>query len=116
MGNGLRNEVTIHLDGMDRTMRASFSAIMAIEKALGKSMTAIINQVASGDMSITESATIVYHGLRGNDDTRMTFDQVGEAIVNSGMGAVSIPIVEFVSRSLNGVQVGKPEGAETPQP
>ncbi|CUW85716.1 GTA-gp10 family protein [Rhizobium pusense] len=115
MDNALRNEIEITLAGEKRIMRASFSAILAIEKALGKSMTAIINQVAAGDISITDSALIIYHGLVGNKDTRLSFEQVGDAILEAGMGAVSIPVVEFVSRSLNGVTVGKPEGAAAPQ-
>jgi hypothetical protein len=112
MENTLRNEVSITLAGEERIMRATFTAIVAIEKALGKSMTAIINQVAAGDISITDSALIVYHGLRGNQDTRMSFEQVGEALVEAGMAAVSLPVVEFVSRSLSGVSVGKPEETE----
>jgi hypothetical protein len=89
-------------------MRANFSAIVAIEKALGKSMIALINQIAAGDVGVTESAHIIYHGLRGNTDARLSFEQVGEAVIERGLSAVSLPIIEFVSRSLNGVSVGKP--------
>lgn len=106
-----RNEVKITLAGEERTMRASFEAIFAIEAATGKSMTAIINQVADGDLSITQAATIVHHGLRGYGDSRLTFGQVGAAIVEAGLGEVSLPIVHFVQSSLNGVSVGKPQAA-----
>ncbi len=106
--NPLINEVTIELAGQTRTMRASFSAIVQIERVLGKSMTAIIDKVAASDLAITEAAHIIYHGLRGYDDKRLSFEQVGEAIMERGLGEVSMAVVEFVSRSLNGVSVGKP--------
>jgi hypothetical protein len=109
--DNLRNEVKISLAGEERTMRASFEVIVAIESATGKSMTALINQIANGDMSVTEAATIVHHGLRGFDDRRLSYQEVGNAVVEAGLGNVSIPIVEFVSKSLNGVSVGKPQAA-----
>jgi len=104
-----RNEVTITLAGEERTLRASFTAIAAIEKALGKSMMAVINKVASGDLAVTEAAVIIFHGLRGFDDTRLTYEQVGEAVVTAGVTKVSLPVVEFVNIALSGVEVGKPE-------
>jgi hypothetical protein len=113
MENSLRNEISISLAGETRIMRATFTAITAIERALGKSMTAIINQIAGGDLGVTEAAHIVFNGLRGNEDTRLSFEKVGEAIVQAGLGNVSVAVVEFVSMSLNGVSVGKPE---EPQP
>lgn len=105
--NDLTNETTIELDGEQRIMRASFTAIMNIERALGKSMTAIITKIANGDLAITEAAHIIYHGLRGNDDKRLSFEQVGEAIMERGLSEISMPVVEFVSASLNGVSLGK---------
>ena len=108
----MRNEVTITLAGEERIMRATFTAIVAIEKQLGKGMTAIISQIADGDLSITESAYIIYHGLRGYDDKRLTFDQVGDGIVAAGIGNISMAVVEFVSKALSGVSVGKPETPE----
>ena len=93
-------------------MRATFTAITALEKAIGKSMVAIINQVLDGDLSVTNAAHIVYQGLLGNDDKRLTYQQVGEAIMEGGLKSVMVPVIEFVSNSLSGVTVGKPEGQE----
>lgn len=109
MTNPMRNEVSITLAGEERTMRATFTAIAAVEKALGRSMVAIINKVAGGDLGVTEAATIVYHGLRGNEDTRLSYEQVGEAVVEAGLGNVSAAVVGFVSIALSGVEVGKPK-------
>jgi hypothetical protein len=115
MENARRNEFAITLAGQERVMRADFTAIEAIEKALGKSIIAITGQVAGGDLSVTAAAIIIFHGLRGNDDKRLDYRQVGNAVVEAGLSNVSIAVVEFVSACLNGVSVGKPEGTPEPQ-
>lgn len=110
MADTLRNEVAITLGGVERTMRATFTAIRAIEAAVGKSLIALISQVgANGDLSITDAATIIHHGLRGADDKRLTLEQVGDAVMEAGYSKVSIPVIEFLSTALNGVSVGKSE-------
>lgn len=108
MSDPIRNEIELDLAGETRTMHASFAAIRGIEAALGKSITAIINNVAvNGDLSVTDAATIVYHGLRGFDDKRLSLDQVGDAIMVAGVIKVSVHVVEFLTMALNGVSVGK---------
>lgn len=109
MDNKLRNEVSIELAGETRVMRATFTAIVNIERQLNRSMMEIINRLANGNLSITETATIIYHGLRGYDDNRLSLEQVGTAVIAAGLSNVSMPVVEFVSASLNGVSVGKPD-------
>ena len=95
-------------------MRASFTAIRAIETALGKSIVAVINQIGQqGDLSFTDAATIIHHGLRGNQDTRLSLDDVGDAVLDEGLGNASVAVVEFLSIALNGVTVGKPVEPET---
>ena len=116
MAGVLRNEVEIELSGEKRVMRASFAAIALIERQLGKSMTSIINKIAGGDLSVTEAVTIIHHGLRGYDDKRLSFDQVGDAVMERGMNSdISIAVVEFAQLALNGVSVGKPEEAAPTQ-
>lgn len=113
MAELLRNEVAIYLANEERVMRATFSAIRAIEATLGKSITAIINKIAnSGDISMTDAATVIYHGLRGYNDTRLTLDQVGEAIMEEGLSAATLAVVEFTSKALSGVSLGKSQEAQ----
>ncbi|MBZ9674554.1 GTA-gp10 family protein [Mesorhizobium sp. ES1-1] len=112
MANTLRNEVKIILAGEERTMRATFTAIRAIEKDVGKSIMALINQLGQqGDLSVTDAAVVIHNGLRGHDDNRLTLPEVGAAILEAGLTNVSMAVVEFVSMALNGVSVGKPETA-----
>lgn len=109
MADSLRNEVKIEIAGEERTMRANFSAIRGIEAALGKSVVSIVTDISNGDISITSAATIIYHGLRGFDDKRLTLEQVGDAVIEAGISNVSLAVIEFISKALNGVSVGKPE-------
>ncbi|MBR2691777.1 MAG: gene transfer agent family protein [Aquamicrobium sp.] len=112
MADLLRNEVEIELAGQTRTMRASFSAIRAIEKELGKSLVRLINDIgASGDFSVTDAVTIIHHGLRGYNDTRLTLDQIGDAVVVEGFQSKATAAAEFLKVALMGASLGKPQDA-----
>lgn len=104
----LRNEVEIQIAGELRVMRATFTAIVQIEKQLGKSMIALTSRIANGDLSVTEAAYIIYYGLRGYDDKRLSLEQVGEGVLAAGLSNMSMPVIEFLTMTLNGVSVGKP--------
>lgn len=108
LANPLRNEFEIELAGEKRVMRASFTAVTSIEKQLGKIMVEITSRIANGDLSVTDAAYIIFHGLRGYEDRRLSLDQVGEAVLAVGLSNISMAVVEFVSMALNGVSVGKP--------
>jgi hypothetical protein len=112
----MRNEVKISLGGVDRTMRATFKAIYAIEKDLGKPWSHVGQMVIEGSYGVREIATIIHHGLRGYDDNRLSFDEVGEAVMQEGINNCVAPIVEFISIAFQGVKsAGKSEAAEAPQ-
>lgn len=115
MAEPLRNEVKVTLACQERTMRATFSAIRAIEAALGKSIIAIIGQAGNGDVSMTDTATIIHHGLRGYDDTRLTLEQVGNACMETGFSTASMAAVEFLGLALRGVSPGKQEPGTAPE-
>lgn len=116
MSGPVLNEVKIDLAGETRTMRASFSALIEIERDLKKSLIALINQAAeSGDIGVTEAAVIVHHGLRGYQDARLTYAQVGEAIMEAGLPNILGAVMEFLGKALNGVTMGKPQ-PETADP
>jgi hypothetical protein len=111
MTNPLRNEVTITLAGQERTMRATFSALRSIEQSLGTSIIGLIKRTASADLGLGDTATIIFHGLRGHEDTRLTMEQVGEAVMNEGLTNLLKPVMEFIGKSMDGVKMGKPETA-----
>ncbi|WP_342150232.1 GTA-gp10 family protein [Methylorubrum sp. SB2] len=115
MENLQRNELRIELAGETRTLRASFTAIRAIETALGKSLVKIVDDLSlRGDISVTDTAVIIFHGLKGYDDTRLTIDQVGEAIVGEPFRDMAAAAAHFLSIALKGAPgVGKPEEAKS---
>lgn len=112
MAEALRNEVEIELAGEPRVMRATFSAIRAIEKDTGKGIVGIIQEAAGGRLSVTDIATIIYRGLGGNGDTRLTYEQVGDAVVANGIEKPSVAAVEFLMQALNGASLGKSEAGK----
>ncbi len=108
----LRNEMQVTLAGQERTLRASFAAIRGIERDLGRSVVSIINKVvAEGDISVSDTAVVIYYGLVGNNDTRLTLDAVGDAIVTEGFDKHALAAINFLSQALKGVAVGKPQVA-----
>lgn len=110
MTNPLRNEVAITLAGKERTMRADFGAIVAIERDTRRSM---LQHQLRGDISVTDMATIILRGLEAAGDKSLSLDQIGNAILDAGMSSEAIykPVIEFIDKSTAGFSVGKPEEA-----
>ncbi|MDN3273394.1 GTA-gp10 family protein [Frankia sp. RB7] len=100
----VRNEVEITLAGKVRTMRATFEALQSIEARLGN-LTRIIQQVVSGDVGITLCATVTYYGLAGFGDTRLTYEEVGKAVMDMGLGKAMKPVTDFLMIAMAGVDV-----------
>lgn len=92
-------------------MRASFEAMCAIERALGQSTIALMNRIGNRDFGVTETATVIFHGLKGFGDTRLDFQKVGEAVMEVGIVPLAVTVMEFIGKSMNGVKVGKSEAA-----
>lgn len=114
MSDNLRNEVIINIAGEERTMRATFTAMRGIEKTLGVSIIELNRKVARSDLGVIDNATIIYYGLRGNDDTRLSLEEVGEAVLTEGLTALINPVFDFVNAAMRGVKVGKPSPATEP--
>jgi hypothetical protein len=111
MAEALRNEVAITLAGQERTMRATFAAMRGIEQAMGVSVLALVQRALKRELGVTDTTVIIFNGLKGADDTRLSLEQVGEAVVEEGLNALAGPVVEFIGKSMAGVKVGKPEPA-----
>ena len=111
MSNDLRNEIKLTLAGEERTMRATFEEMCAIEQKLGKSVVALMSRIANRDFGVFETATVIFHGLRGFGDTRLSFAEVGAAVMEAGVVPLASPVMEFIGTSMKGVKVGKPNPA-----
>jgi len=105
-----RGDVSIYLDGQERVMRPSFEAIWGIERDLNTNIMPLLHRISNGDVGVYQCAVIIFHGLRGNEDTRLTLAQVGEAVVKGGLTVVGVPVISFVMKALKGVDMGKLDG------
>lgn len=112
MANERKNELDITIAGQKRTMRASFEAIEAIENVTGKSISMLVASVNGSDIGVGLATDVVFHGLRGFGDTRLTRQEVGEAIIEEGIIKVGAPILQFLLIAFRGVSVGKSEKAK----
>lgn len=109
MANERKNELDITLAGQKRTMRASFEAIEAIESVTGKSISMIVASVSGNDIGVTLATDVIFQGLRGYGDTRLTRQEVGEAVIEEGIIQVGAPVLQFLLLAFRGVSVGKSE-------
>lgn len=112
MAEAMRNEVAITLAGEERTMRATFAAIRNIERDLGTNVIPLIRKMGQSDVGIGEVTTVIYRGLEAYGDTRLSHDEVGNAVMQNGITVLMGQVFEFLSKAMSGVNVGKtqPEG------
>lgn len=114
MANELRNETGITLDGTTYTMRASFEAICAIERDLRTNLVPLVTRLSNGDFGVNQASLIIFHGLRGYGDEALTLKEVGELVLKTGLGTISTEVVDFLSRAMQGAELGKsPVAPET---
>lgn len=111
MAEELRNEVAVTLDGAEYTLRATFAAIRGIERDLKTNLVPLIEKLGRGDVGVEQAAVIIFHGLRGNGDTALSLEQIGDLILKTGLGVVMLPVVNFLSYAMQGATLGKPQEA-----
>lgn len=110
MADKLRNEISIDLAGETRTMRATFKTMRAIERDCKQSILAMVTQrFAQGEFGIDQAAYVIHHGLLGNEDERLSFDEVGEEIMKVGLSDIGMKVLDFLSLALEGTSLGKSE-------
>jgi hypothetical protein len=115
MSTSPRNEVRITLAGTERVMRPTFGVMVAIERDLKKPWAQLGQMVLDGTYGINDIATIIHHGLKGFGDTRLTFEQVGEAVATEGLNEMVKPVIELISIGFQGVKdVGKSAAEASP--
>ncbi len=107
MAEKMRNEVVIKLAGQDRVMRATFAAIRGIENDLRTNIVPLLGRFANGDIGMHQTAVVIYNGLKGYEDTRLSVEQIGDAILDTGLNEVMVPVIEFLKVALDGVTLGK---------
>lgn len=106
MANPHDGEVTLTLSGREVTLRPTFEVMVKIEQATGRGMVALARQFATMNFGYSEAAAIIASAAIG--DPRPTHEQVGTALMRTGLAAVAAPLTEFLEYAVTG---GRPAGA-----
>ncbi|MBA2413914.1 MAG: gene transfer agent family protein [Burkholderiaceae bacterium] len=103
-----RGDVSVIIDGTEHTMRLTFAAALKIEKRIGCGLLKLANRMAQMEVTTEEVATVIHAGVTAAGG-KLTFDQVGEAVMAAGLIDMAKPATELVLAAL---MAGKrpPEG------
>lgn len=90
-GNVERGEIAIDLDGTPHVLRPSFEAVIAIERATGRSLEQLAAQAGASALSIDDAAIVTTeciraHGRATSDKLLVNYqpEQVAACIVAAG--------------------------------
>jgi hypothetical protein len=97
--NPLRGEAALFVAGRERTLRPTFSALVAAEQELGP-LFALVERASEGQLRLGELATLFWHCLAERD--ALARDEVGEAVLSAGLAACAAPLRTVLSQILQG--------------
>lgn len=83
----MKNEViTFEILGKEYELKPTFKAAVAIESAMGKEASVLIQQIGDRRYGVTNCARILYEALKANG-AKVTLEDVGEEVAKDAMGA-----------------------------
>ena len=97
--NGARGEAALELGGETLTLRPSFAALVAAEAELGP-LFELVDRAAEGKLSLSDMAALFWHCLVDRP-SGLTREALGEAIVETGLAALS-PVLRGILRQILG--------------
>ena len=97
--NSLRGEASFVIGGSERTLRPSFSALVAAEEELGP-LFALVERAGAGELRLAEMAALFWHCLAERGE--LSRDEVGEAIAARGLAASTKPLRALLGAILQG--------------
>ena len=97
--NTMRGEASIRIAGEVRTLRPSFTALVAAEEELGP-LFALVERAGEGQLRLAEIAALFWHCLESRDG--LTREAVGEAVVAGGLAAATRPLRALLAAILQG--------------
>ena len=97
--NTLRGEASFVISGEARTLRPTFTALVAAEEELGP-LFALVERAGEGRLRLAELAALFWHCLA--DREGMTREAVGEAIMAEGLAASARPLRALLAAILQG--------------
>ena len=97
--NPVRGEAALRIAGERRTLRPSFTALVAAEEELGP-LFALVERAGAGELRLSEIAALFWHCLETRDG--LSREAVGEAIIAGGLAAATKPLRALLAAILQG--------------
>ena len=97
--NALRGEAAIIVQGQQRLLRPSFSALVAAEEELGP-LFARVERAGAGQLRLAELAALFWHCLA--EPGELNRAQLGEAVAALGLARASQPLRVLLAQILQG--------------
>ena len=98
--NALRGEAALRVGARSLVVRPSFAALVAAEEELGP-LFALVERAADGRLGLGELTALFWHCIRDRD-AGMTREEVGEALVEQGLAAVTPALRVLLGQILQG--------------
>lgn len=99
MSNPHRGEAALVVAGQPRTLRPTFTALVAAEEELGP-LFALVERAGDGKLRLSEMVALFWHCLADRDG--MTREMVGEAVTERGLAACTGPLRTLLGAILQG--------------
>ncbi|ANY18804.1 hypothetical protein A6F68_00269 [Tsuneonella dongtanensis] len=97
--NPHRGETALVIDGTTRTLRPTFTALVAAEEELGP-LFALVERAGSGQLRLTEMVALFWHCIENRDG--LTREMVGNAVSERGLAAATKPLRALLAAILQG--------------
>lgn len=89
------------LDGKQHEIKASFKAIYLIESEyLQRPLVEILQDLSDGKSKIADIVSIIHAGLIANNDTRYSYEELGELVYQNGAMKLWPVCIEYVTHIL----------------
>jgi hypothetical protein len=97
--NPHRGEAAITIAETARTLRPTFTALVAAEEELGP-LFALVERAGAGQLRLAEVTALFWHCLAARDG--LTRDALGEAVASMGLAQASKPLRALLAQILQG--------------
>lgn len=98
--NSLRGEAELRIGARSLVLRPSFASLVAAEEELGP-LFALVERAADGRLGLGELTALFWHCIRDRD-AGMTREELGEALVEQGLAAVTPALRVLLGQILQG--------------
>ena len=97
--NPHRGEASLPFADRPRTLRPSFSALVAAEEELGP-LFALVERAGAGELKLAEMTALFWHCLA--DREGLTREQLGDTVASLGLAACAKPLRSLLAQILQG--------------